>query len=137
MARFALIVFIAIVALLALATALTSAAASLANGVANAAASTALMTSQCVAGFMVLVAIVAGIGIGFGTASVLALRHKGQEQAKPGQLPQAGYPIYFPIGQHEAKSLPDPRLHIPMAYLPADREEAEESEDVLFKDWGW
>ena len=134
MARFALIVFIAIVALLALATALTSAAASLANGVANAAASTALMTSQCVAGFMVLVAIVAGIGIGFGTASVLALRRKAQE---PGKLPQAGYPISFPSGQHEGKSLPDPRLHVPMAYLTADREEAEEAEDTLFKDWGW
>lgn len=137
MARFALIVFIAIVALLALATALTSTTASLTNGVANAAASTALMTSQCVAGFMVLVAIVAGIGIGFGAAGFLSMRRKAQKQAASDKLPRMIYPISFPFGQQETHSLPDPRLHIPTTYLLADQEEATEPEDTLFKDWGW
>jgi hypothetical protein len=71
MARIIFTIFIAIVALIVLATALTSTAANLANGVTYATASTALLTSQCITGFMVLVAILAGIGVGFGLSTCL------------------------------------------------------------------
>ncbi len=138
MARILFTIFIAIVALMALATALTSATANLANGVAFATASTALLTSQCITGFMVLVAIVAGIGVGFGVANFLAFRRAAKQRQWIGPLPQAGIQRSFSQEQPVAGYLPDPGTRLPSMYLPVERTvQAEETEDTLFKNWGW
>ena len=137
MTRILITIFIAIVALMALATALTSAAANLANGVAFATASTALLTSQCITGFMVLVAIVAGIGVGFGVANFLAFRSAAKRQwINP--LPQPGIQHSLRQEQPTAGYLPDPGVRLPSLYPPVDQtRQPEEAEDTLFKNWGW
>lgn len=138
MTRILFTIFIAVVALIALATALTSAAANLANGVAFAAASTALLTSQCITGFMVLVAIVAGIGVGFGVANFLAMRNAEKLRQQIRQIPQTGDQRYFGQEQPVTGYLPDPGTRLPSVYLPIERAaKAEEIEDTLFKNWGW
>ena len=138
MIRTILIFFTIVVALLALATALTSAAANLANGVAFAAASTALLTSQCITGFMVSVAIVAGIGVGFGVANFLVLRRAGKARQWIRPLPQTGNQHSFGQRQLLVDYLPDPGTRLPSVYLPVERTaQAEEIEDTLFANWGW
>ena len=138
MIRTILIFFTIVVALLALATALTSAAANLANGVAFAAASTALLTSQCITGFMVLVAIVAGIGVGFGVANFMALQRAAKQRQGITPLPQPGIKRSFSREQPTAGYLPDPGTRLPSLHLPVEQSmQPEEAEDILFKNWGW
>lgn len=130
--------FLAVVVLLSLATALTSATANLANGVAFATASTALLTSQCITGFMVLVAIVAGIGVGFGVANFLALRRAAKQRSWISPLPQPGIQRSLRQEQPTAGYLPDPGVRLPSLYLPVEQNvQPEEAEDTLFKNWGW
>lgn len=129
--------FLAVVVLLSLATALTSATANLANGVAFATASTALLTSQCITGFMVLVAVVAGVGVGFGVANFLAHR-SAAKQRQWITLPQPGIQHSFHQEQPTASYLPDPGVRLPSLYLPVEQNmQPEEAEDTLFKNWGW
>ena len=129
-------VFLVVVVILSLLTALTSASASLANGVANAAASTALLTSQCLSGFMVIVALVAGTAVG-----VTGYRFVSGRQTRPEPHPQImPNPYPFVRVQHSkpAGYLPTGERHLPVVYLnePGQREEAE-VEDTLFRNWGW
>ena len=129
-------VFLVIVVILSLLTALTSASASLANGVANAAASTALLTSQCLSGFMVIVALVAGAAVG-----VTGYRFVSGRQARPTPPPQAipnPYPFVRVQNPKPAGYLPTGDRNLPVVYLnePGQREEAE-VEDSLFRNWGW
>jgi len=134
MTRFALINFNPIIVILALATALTSATANLANGVAFATASTALLASQYITGFMVLVAIVAGIG----AANFLAYRRAAKQRQWMGQQPLPGIQHSFRQEQPTAGYLPDPNARLPSLDLPVARNvRAKEAEDTLFKDWGW
>ncbi|MEW5870659.1 MAG: hypothetical protein AB1894_15405 [Chloroflexota bacterium] len=130
--------FLAVVVLLSLATALTSATANLANGVAFATASTALLTSQCITGFMVLVAIIAGVGVGFGVANFLAIRRAAKQSQWISPLPQSGIQHSFHQEQPMAGYLPDPGARLPSLYLPVEQSmQPEEAEDTLFRNWGW
>jgi len=136
MTRYILILLAGIVTLLALATALLSSAASLANGVANAAASTALLTSQCLSGFMVIVALVAGAAVG-----VTAYRLVSGRKA-PLLLPPAAAPSPYPFIQVQTPQpsgyLPDSSQRLPAVYVPEQtRADEAESQDVLFRNWGW
>ena len=136
MTRYILILFVGIVALLALATALLSSAASLANGVANAAASTALLTSQCLSGFMVIVALVAGAAVGV-TAYRLVSGRKAPLLPPPAAAPSP-YPFIQVQTPQPSGYLPDSSQRLPAIYVPeqAQADEAE-SQDVLFRNWGW
>ena len=130
------IIFLVIVVLLSLSTALASAGASLANGVANAAASTTLLTSQCLSGFMVIVALVAGAAVG-----VTAYRLVSGRRA-PLLPPPTAAPSPYPFIQVQTPQprgyLPDGSQRLPAIYVPeqAQADEAE-SQDVLFRNWGW
>jgi len=129
-------VFLVVVVILSLLTALTSASASLANGVANAAASTALLTSQCLSGFMVIVALVAGAAVG-----VTGYRFVSGRKTHP-ELPPHVMPNPYPFVQVQrskpAGYLPTGERRLPVVYLnePGQREEAE-VEDTLFRNWVW
>ena len=103
---FILFVIIAgLITLCALMTALTSAASSLASSAASAAASTALLTSQCTNAFLVFVAVLAGIGIGAGFATLR--RERRQQPHDP------------------ARILPPTAWHSPILLPPADDEDDE------------
>jgi hypothetical protein len=129
-------IFLVIVVILSLLTALTSASASLANGVANAASSTALLTSQCLSGFMVVVALVAGAGVG-----VTAYRFVSGRQARQLPTPPAAtapYPFIRVLDPQPNRYLPAGNQRLPVIYTPeqAPAEEAD-SQDILFRNWGW
>jgi hypothetical protein len=102
--------------------ALASAGASLANGVANAASSTALMTSQCTASFMVVIALIAGAALG---VSGLALRQRFSAPPQPLQ-PVERRPAWL-LGAPKRPALPAPDL----ADLEDDDELAEALEEAL------
>lgn len=129
-------VFLVVVVILSLLTALTSASASLANGVANAAASTALLTSQCLSGFMVIVALVAGAAVGITSYRFVSGR-KTQPEPHPHAMPNP-YPFVQVQRSKPAGYLPMRERRLPVVYLnePGQREEAE-VEDTLFRNWGW
>jgi len=130
--------FLAVVVLLSLATVLTSAVANLANGIAFATASTALLTSQCITGFMVLVAIVAGVGVGFGMANYLAFRRSAKQRQWISPLPQPGIQHSFRQEQPVAGYLPDAGVRLPSLYPPVEQNaQPGEAEDTLLKNWGW
>lgn len=130
------VVFLAVVVILSLMTALTSASASLANGAANAAASTALLTSQCLSGFMVVVALVAGAGVG-----VTAYRFVSGRQARQLSTPPAApapYPFIQVQNPQPNRYLLADAQRLPVIYTPeqASADEAD-SQDILFSNWGW
>lgn len=129
-------IFLVIVVILSLLTALTSASASLANGVANAASSTALLTSQCLSGFMVVVALIAGAGVG-----VTAYRFVSGRQARHLPTPPAApapYPFIRMQDPQPNRYLPAGNQRLPVIYTPeqAPADEAD-SQDILFRNWGW
>ncbi len=129
-------VFLVIVVILSLLTALTSASASLANGVANAAASTALLTSQCLSGFMVVVALVAGAGVG-----VTAYRFISGRQVRHLPTPPAAsfpYPFVRMQDAQPNRYLPAGNQRLPVIYTQ-DKAPAEDADgqDILFRNWGW
>lgn len=130
-------IFLVIVVILSLLTALTSASASLANGVANAAASTALLTSQCLSGFMVIVALVAGAAVGV-TGYRFVSGRKTHPEPPPHVMPNP-YPFVRVQHPKPAGYLPAGERHLPVVYLnePGQREEKAEVEDTLFRNWGW
>jgi len=129
-------VFLVIVVILSLLTALTSASASLANGVANAASSTALLTSQCLSGVMIVVALVAGAGVG-----VTAYRFVSGRPAH--QLPaQHEAPVPYPFIQaqraQQDRYLPPGAQRLPVIYATEQAKADEtDSQDILFHNWGW
>ncbi|HNT56183.1 MAG TPA: hypothetical protein PKG95_15805 [Anaerolineaceae bacterium] len=130
-------IFLVIVVILSLLTALTSASASLANGVANAAASTALLTSQCLSGFMVVVALIAGAGVGVTTYRFVSGRQARQLPTPPAA--PAPYPVIrMQDPQPNRYYLPAGNQRLPVIYTqekaPADEAD---SQDILFRNWGW
>jgi hypothetical protein len=129
-------VFLVIVVILSLLTALTSASASLANGVANAAASTALLTSQCLSGVMIVVALIAGAGVG-----VTAYRFVSGRQARHLPTPPAApapYPFIQVQDPQSNRYLPAGAQRLPVIYTP-EQSKADEMghQDILFRNWGW
>jgi len=130
------VVFLAVVVILSLLTALTSASASLANGAANAAASTALLTSQCLSGFMVVVALVAGAGVGVTAYRFVSGRQARQLPASPAA--PAPYPFIQVQNPQATRYLPAGAQRLPVIYTPEQAQADEtDSQDVLFHNWGW
>ena len=129
-------IFLVIVVILSLLTALTSASASLANGVANAAASTALLTSQCLSGFMVVVALIAGAGVGVTAYRFVSGRQTHQLPTPPAA--PAPYPFIQVQNPQATRYLPAGNQRLPVIYTQekAPAEEAD-SQDILFRNWGW
>ncbi len=126
-----------VIAILALLTALTSASASLANGAANLASSTALLTSQCLAAFLVIVSLAAGIvfGLGLGVLRSKALSSPATHPRwMPG--PNAGWQkINMPTSAQLSAPQPQP-LTLPkqQMLLAVD---VEEDDDLPLQDWGF
>lgn len=124
------VVFLAMTVILSLLTAL-------ANGVANAATSIALLTSQYLGGFMMVIVLVAGAGVG-----VTAYRLVSRRQTR--QLPYLLniIPVPFSVLQsHRSQTQGDLSVGTqsqPEMYIPelAQADDADNL-DVLFHNWGW
>lgn len=131
------ILFLVIVVLLSLLTAFTSASAGLANGVAHAAASTALLTSQCLSGFMVLVALIAGTALG--VAAYRFLNTRKQPLARPNYIPfSIPRPAIRPQNEPLPHYLPGSEDRFPILTLQESPPRGgDDLEDTLFRNWGW
>ena len=130
------VVFAGVVLLLVLVIMLNMSASMLASSMANLAMSTALLTSQCVMGFVVLLAVIST------ALSVLNFAIMAQRRNAAPQMPP---PVAYPVMQAPVKpypaalpQLPAGQPQHPMLYVAGEPVEIEtEADDVLFANWGW
>ena len=129
--------FVGVVALLALGIALVSAMSALTNGMANFMASTALLTSQCVMGFVVLLAVISA-GLTVWNVVLMSQRRTAERQmAQPAAHP--GIPYWVRNYPPALPQLTQGQTRLPALYTTGEpiNDSDEEVEDVLFANWGW
>ncbi len=122
--------------LLMLVIILTLAASVLASSMANLAMSSALLTSQCVIGFVVVLAVIS-TALTVWNFAILAQRRN--------PVPQMPRPVVFPAMKSPATPYPPAQLQLPAGqrqlptiYVAGQQIEDEENvDDVLFANWGW
>jgi len=129
--------FVGVVVLLALSIALTSAMSALTNGMANFMASTALLTSQCVMGFVVLLAVIS-TGLAVWNVALISQRRSAERQAiQPAARP--GIPYWAMNYPPTLPQLTQGQTNLPALHVAGEpiNDNDEEIEDVLFANWGW
>lgn len=122
--------------LLMLVIMLTLAASVLASSMANLAMSSALLTSQCVMGFVVVLAVISTALTVWNFAILAQRRNPDPQMSRPAVYPAMKSPAPFhPTTQLQ---LPAGQRPLPMIYVAGQQiEDEEDVDDVLFSNWGW
>ncbi len=129
-------IFVGVIVLLALGIALVSAMSALANGMANFMVSTALLTSQCVIGLVVLLAVISSGLTVWNIAFIIQRRNAERQAIQPAASPNILYPVkdYLPALPQSTQG----QTRLPTLYISERVNDGDdEVEDILFANWGW